>query len=266
MENSPPQNWHWVGFPENLGGWVSWESWRVSPVPEIRIPPSDHPIYKLHLLTRLLAHNRSTLCPRISWHFSSFLWVFCVKEECLIVVKRLLLVLHLSDHWEGSVAQSFKKRPHLKTAAVHFWLFWNSENHFSSVFSSHLFNIFWGIWSSSIKLFSRRYITSTNIPETNYFCLSNINLNKDSLKEEKVKTIFSFLFWSAIVIQSPIRAGCAIRGYQRFASTTEISCVERIIICPTDPTPLYSFNNWDLSQISIPMLERRENWKFVATK
>ena len=56
------QNWHWVGF------WFAWESWRTSPVPEIIIPPSVHPIYKLHLLTRLLAHSRSTLCPRLSWH------------------------------------------------------------------------------------------------------------------------------------------------------------------------------------------------------
>ena len=31
---------------------------------------------------------------------------------------------------------------------------------------------------------------------------------------------------------------CAIRGYQRFASPTELSCVERIIICLTDPTAL----------------------------
>ena len=32
--------------------------------------------------------------------------VFFAKEQRPIVVKRLSLVLHLSDHWEGSVAQS----------------------------------------------------------------------------------------------------------------------------------------------------------------
>ena len=67
VENSLPQNWHWVGF-WRQNAWFPWESWSVSPVPEIRIPPSVHPIYKLHLLTRLLAHNSSTLCPRLSWH------------------------------------------------------------------------------------------------------------------------------------------------------------------------------------------------------
>ena len=43
---------------------------------------------------------------------------------------------------------------------------------------------------------------------------------------------------------------CAIRGYQRFASPTELSCVERIIICLTDPTALLQQTQIFLSQTS----------------
>ena len=72
----------------------------------------------------------------------------------------------------------------------------------------------------------------------NKLCMFGLfSLRIFAAKIRKVKTIFSFLRWSAIVIQSPIKTGAGIRGYQRFASTTEISCVERIIICLTDPPP-----------------------------
>ena len=46
------------------------------------------------------------------------------------------------------------------------------------------------------------------------------------------------IFFSALKCHcypEPHQDGAGIRGYQRFASTTEISCVERIIICLTDP-------------------------------
>ena len=78
--------------------------------------------------------------------------------------------------------------------------------------------------------------------------------------------IFSFLVWSAIVIRSPIRAAVVLSEdikdllpQQNSVAWKESLFVWRI------PLPT-SLNNWDLSQISIPMLEHTKNWKFEATK
>ena len=68
------------------------------------------------------------------------------------------------------------------------------------------------------------------------------------------------IFFSALKCHcypEPHQGWLWIRGYERFASTTEISCVERIIICLKDLPPTL---NWDLAQISFPRMGSTKIW------